>query len=42
MADGKNITMPIAGAIKEMVKDGKVLKQSGQAPDWTGNGKNKG
>lgn len=41
MADGKNITMPIAGAIKEMVKDGKVLKQSGRAPDWTGNGKKK-
>jgi 3-hydroxyisobutyrate dehydrogenase len=39
MADGKNITMPIAGAIKEMVKDGKTLKQSGRAPDWTGNGK---
>jgi 3-hydroxyisobutyrate dehydrogenase/2-hydroxy-3-oxopropionate reductase len=42
MADGKNITMPIAGAIKELVKDGKVLKQSGRAPDWTGNGKKKG
>ncbi|MGE0652141.1 MAG: NAD(P)-dependent oxidoreductase [Alphaproteobacteria bacterium] len=41
MADGKNITMPIAGAIKELVKDGKVLKQSGRAPDWTGNGKKK-
>jgi 3-hydroxyisobutyrate dehydrogenase/2-hydroxy-3-oxopropionate reductase len=42
MADSKNITMPIAGAIKEMVKDGKVMKQSGRAPDWTGNGKKKG
>jgi hypothetical protein len=29
----------VVGAIKEMVKDGKTLKQSGRAPDWTGNGK---
>lgn len=36
MADNANITMPIAGAIKELVKDGKTLKQSGGAPDWTG------
>lgn len=41
MADNKNITMPIAGAIKEMVKEGKALKQSGRAPDWTGNGRKK-
>jgi 3-hydroxyisobutyrate dehydrogenase len=41
MADTKNITMPIAGAIKELVKQGKVMKQSGQVPDWTGNGKKK-
>lgn len=37
IADVKNVTMPIAGAIKELVKDGKVLKQSGKAPNWTGN-----
>lgn len=36
MADAANVTMPIAGAIKELVKDGKVMKQSGKAPDWTG------
>jgi len=36
MADKAGITMPIAGAIKEMVKDGKTLKQSGGAPNWTG------
>lgn len=36
MADVQNVTMPIAGAIKELVKDGKVMKQSGKAPDWTG------
>jgi 3-hydroxyisobutyrate dehydrogenase/2-hydroxy-3-oxopropionate reductase len=36
MADSANITMPIAGAIKELVKEGKTLKQSGGAPDWTG------
>lgn len=37
MADSKNITMPIAGAIKELVKEGKAMKQSGRVPDWTGN-----
>jgi 3-hydroxyisobutyrate dehydrogenase len=36
MADSSNITMPIAGARKELVKDGKVMKQSGKAPNWTG------
>ena len=36
MADAAGITMPVAGAIKELVKDGKALKQSGKAPDWTG------
>ncbi len=39
MADKAGITMPLAGAIKEMVKDGKTLKQSGGAPDWTGKAK---
>ncbi len=39
MADKAGITMPLAGAIKEMVKDGKTLKQSGRAPDWTGKAK---
>jgi 3-hydroxyisobutyrate dehydrogenase len=36
MADQAGITMPIAGAIKELVKTGKTLKQSGEAPNWTG------
>ncbi len=36
MADLQGIIMPIAGAIKELVKDGKAMKQSGKAPDWTG------
>lgn len=36
MADAAGITMPVAGAIKELVKDGRILKQSGKAPDWTG------
>jgi 3-hydroxyisobutyrate dehydrogenase/2-hydroxy-3-oxopropionate reductase len=36
MADNANITMPVAGAIKELVKQGKTLKQSGEVPDWTG------
>ncbi len=39
MADKAGITMPLAGAIKEMVKAGKTLKQSGGAPDWTGKAK---
>jgi 3-hydroxyisobutyrate dehydrogenase/2-hydroxy-3-oxopropionate reductase len=39
MADKAGITMPIAGAIKELVKDGKTLKQSGGAPNWTGKAK---
>jgi 3-hydroxyisobutyrate dehydrogenase/2-hydroxy-3-oxopropionate reductase len=42
MADINNITMPIAGAIKELVKEGRAMKQSGQVPDWTGNIKKKG
>ena len=36
MADQAGITMPIAGAIKELVKTEKTLKQSGEAPNWTG------
>ena len=32
-------TSEFAGAIKELVKQGKALKQSGGAPDWTGKGK---
>ncbi len=39
MADANSVTMPIAGAIKELVKDGKAMKQSGKAPDWTGSRK---
>ncbi len=39
MADKAGLTMPLAGAIKEMVKDGKTLKQSGNAPNWTGKAK---
>ncbi len=39
MADQAGITMPLAGAIKELVKDGKTLKQSGGAPNWTGKAK---
>ncbi len=39
MADNANITMPVAGAIKELVKQGKTLKQSGGAPNWTGKAK---
>ena len=30
------------GRAKELVKTGKQMKQSGSAPDWTGNGRKKG
>ena len=35
MADRAGLSMPIAGAIKELVKDGRRIKQS-NPPDWTG------
>jgi 3-hydroxyisobutyrate dehydrogenase-like beta-hydroxyacid dehydrogenase len=37
MADKAGLSMPIAGAIKELVKDGRRIKQS-NPPDWTGRG----
>jgi 3-hydroxyisobutyrate dehydrogenase/2-hydroxy-3-oxopropionate reductase len=37
MADKASISMPIAGAIKELVKDGRKIKLS-NPPDWTGGG----
>jgi 3-hydroxyisobutyrate dehydrogenase len=37
MADKAGLAMPIAGAIKEMVKDGRRIKQT-NPPDWTGKG----
>lgn len=35
MADKAGLSLPIAGAIKELVKDGRRIKQS-NPPDWTG------
>jgi 3-hydroxyisobutyrate dehydrogenase len=35
MADAAGLSLPIAGAIKEMVKDGRRIKQT-NPPDWTG------
>jgi 3-hydroxyisobutyrate dehydrogenase-like beta-hydroxyacid dehydrogenase len=35
MADKAGLSMPVAGAIKELVKDGRRIKQS-NPPDWTG------
>ena len=35
MADKAGLAMPIAGAIKELVKDGRRIKQT-NPPDWTG------
>jgi 3-hydroxyisobutyrate dehydrogenase-like beta-hydroxyacid dehydrogenase len=37
MADKTGLAMPVAGAIKELVKDGRRIKQS-NPPDWTGRG----
>ena len=37
MADKAGLSMPIAGAIKELVKDGRRIKQT-NPPDWTGKG----
>ena len=37
MADKAGLSMPIAGAIKELVKDGRRIKLS-NPPDWTGKG----
>jgi 3-hydroxyisobutyrate dehydrogenase len=37
MADSAGLSMPIAGAIKELVKEGRRVKQS-NPPDWTGRG----
>ncbi len=35
MSDNAGLAMPIAGAIKELVKDGRRIKQTNPA-DWTG------
>jgi 3-hydroxyisobutyrate dehydrogenase-like beta-hydroxyacid dehydrogenase len=37
MADSASLAMPIAGAIKELVKEGRRIKQT-NPPDWTGTG----
>jgi 3-hydroxyisobutyrate dehydrogenase-like beta-hydroxyacid dehydrogenase len=37
MADKAGLSMPIAGAVKELVKDGRRIKQT-NPPDWTGRG----
>jgi 3-hydroxyisobutyrate dehydrogenase len=37
MADKAGLSMPIAGAIKELVKDGRRIKTT-NPPDWTGRG----
>ena len=35
MADKAGLSMPVAGAIKELVKEGRRIKQT-NPPDWTG------
>ena len=36
MTDKAGLSLPITGAIKELVKDAKKLNSGGGAPDWTG------
>jgi 3-hydroxyisobutyrate dehydrogenase len=36
MTDKAGLSLPITGAIKELVKDARKLKSCGGAPDWTG------
>jgi 3-hydroxyisobutyrate dehydrogenase/2-hydroxy-3-oxopropionate reductase len=36
MTDKAGLSLPITGAIKELVKDARKLKSGGGAPDWTG------
>ena len=35
MADQAGLSMPIAGAVKEMVKEARRIKASDKAPAWT-------
>jgi len=35
MTDKAGLALPLAGAIKELVKDGRRIKQT-NPPDWTG------
>ncbi len=35
MADHAGLSMPVAGAVKELVKEARRLKASGKAPGWT-------
>jgi 3-hydroxyisobutyrate dehydrogenase/2-hydroxy-3-oxopropionate reductase len=41
IADNAGLSLPIAGAIKELVKDGLRIKRS-NPPDWTGKNRNQG
>jgi 3-hydroxyisobutyrate dehydrogenase-like beta-hydroxyacid dehydrogenase len=36
MADKAGVSMPMSGAVREMVKEARRLKASPQAPNWTG------
>ena len=38
MADAANLSLPITGAVKELVKDARRLKASPNAPAWTRKG----
>jgi 3-hydroxyisobutyrate dehydrogenase-like beta-hydroxyacid dehydrogenase len=38
MADKAGLALPIAGAVRELVKDGRRIKQT-NPPDWTGRGR---
>jgi 3-hydroxyisobutyrate dehydrogenase/2-hydroxy-3-oxopropionate reductase len=36
LTDKAGLSLPITGAIKELVKDARRLKAAGGAPKWTG------
>ena len=38
LADDANLGGPLIGAVRELVKEGRKLKATGDVPDWTGEG----
>ena len=38
LADEANLGSPLIGAVRELVKEGRKLKATGDVPDWTGQG----
>jgi len=38
LADKAGLSLPITGAIKELVKEARRIKTAGATPKWTGDG----